>query len=350
MTHGQNLSPPAPLPWFVRFLAGFVAMLVLAQVVNEGLGLRFCQPLHNEILHHKVAFFREEVRHPGVVFLGNSQVHYGVMPPLLAAPQPGFNLALPGTGLETSWLLARDLVHGARKPEVLVLGVCPFMVARENSEVQCQFYRYGRVTDLPDYLAADPALPRSVLLSGCFRGVGNLFQYAIAAGRKPSRETKPEYLREGLGSYWLPSHVADAGKIKPAKWDKIEDFIKAAVFTFGDDSRPAAVLRRFRDLARERGVRLVVVYPPQHQALEARLYPEGGEQRFRDWIEPFCRKEGITYLDAATGAAYGDADFEDPFHLNARGAARFSRELAAYLWPGRAVAGGINPHPPTPSP
>src|SRR5262249_50320749 len=101
------------LRFFAGFAAGFVALTAAAYWLMETFELRFCQPFHNEILYHKVEYLRKTIRDPDIIYLGNSQMDYGVMPGFVAeelsrrgAPSGEcYNLALPGTGLETCWLL-----------------------------------------------------------------------------------------------------------------------------------------------------------------------------------------------------------------------------------------------------
>lgn len=325
--------------FFVGFAAGFAALTAAAYLLMELFGLRFCQPFHNEILYHKVEYLRRSIHNPEIVYLGNSQMHYGVMPGIVAdeltrrgqPADPGYNLALPGTGLETSWLLARDVLKDRHKPKVLVLGVCPFMLAVEHTERDCQYWRYGTLRDVAEYVQADPACPPSTLATGAFRGLSNLVEFGLARSRKPGMETRPEHLQQGLGGYWLPDQAAASHIVPEATWRHVLHNFFPARFTFRDDGRQALVLRRFRDLARDRGMNLVLVYPPQLPAFCQRLYLDNGEARFDAWITRLCRREGIAYYDLRDSARYVHEDFEDPVHLNARGAARFSRDLATVL-------------------
>src|SRR5688572_10517055 len=90
--------------WLVRFLLGAFFLWIGSYLLMEGLDLRFCQPLRMEHLR-KVWHFQQEVPTVDVVYLGTSQVHYGVMPALVyqAAQERGidlgrqFNLAVPGS-------------------------------------------------------------------------------------------------------------------------------------------------------------------------------------------------------------------------------------------------------------
>jgi len=327
------------LRFFAGFAAGFIALSAAAYWLMETFELRFCQPFHNEILFHKVEYLRKAVRDPEIVYLGNSQMAYGVMPAVVsnelsrsgAGSGEGYNLAVPGTGLETCWLLARDVLTGHRRPKTLVLGVCPFMLAVEHTERDCQYWRYGTLKDVVEYIEADPACPPSTLATGVFRGLSNLVEFSLSRSRKPSLETRPEHLRQGQGGYWLPEQAATNHIVPKATWQLILRKTSPARFTFRDDGRQALVLRRFRDLAREHGMTLVLVYPPQHPAFCGRLYAGDGETRFDAWITSLCQREGICYHDLRDPARYVHEDFEDPVHLNARGAARFSRDLAAVL-------------------
>jgi hypothetical protein len=227
--------------------------------------------------------------------------------------------------------MARDVLTGPLRPRVLVLGVSPFMLAVENTESGCQYWRYGNLTDLVEYVQSDRACSPGLLAAGPFRGLSNLAEFGIARSRKPSLETRPQHLQQGMGGYWQPEQASAKQALPPDRWQQVLDNFLPHAFTFRDDSRQALILRRFRDLAAAQNIRLVLVYPPQHTAFCNRLYRDGIEARYDNWLTAFCQREGIAYHDLRDPARYPDEDFEDPVHLNAHGAKQFSRALAKVL-------------------
>ncbi len=346
----RRLEPAhKPKPWLGPFLFSLVAAVLIAYLMVETLGLRFLQPFTAPDML-KVRFFQKEVLDPAVVFVGNSQIHYGVMPPVIAeaaesrgASASGFNLALPGSPLDVNCILARDLLKGRQKPRVLIVGVMPLEL-EAGGRVEAELL--GRYGDLDDILRAIRRgdLPPTQLVAGSFRGVENLLQAPFQSFKKPIHAYRYDHLKKGLGGWWAPEHVGEAAAVPPDTWramlaklgDRLGDrpgdrLPEARVFDFRDDSPPAEHLRAFRDLARQRGMRLVLVQPPQHPDYGKRLYAPGTEERCWAWLARFCQTQDMTYWDLNECGAYRHEDFADPVHLNARGAAKFSRRLGERL-------------------
>src|SRR5262249_47343409 len=122
--------------WGTSFVLSGLLTLTAAHLLVESCDLRFCQPFRHEHMA-KVRFFQVEVPEVDVVYLGSSQVHLGVMPPVIAQMAaehgvklgPQYNLAVPGAELEVSYILARDTLKGPRTPRLLVLGLMPVLMA-----------------------------------------------------------------------------------------------------------------------------------------------------------------------------------------------------------------------------
>lgn len=319
--------------WLVPFVSGLAATVIASYLIMNVLGLRFAQPVTCPDMR-KLRFFQTEVRDPAVVFVGNSQMHYGVMPPVVAGVDStlnGFNLALPGSPLDVNLILARDLLVSRQTPGVLVLGVMPLELEAGGRSEPELLNRYGSLGDIASGVKRGE-LPITDLAAASFRGVENLLQAPFGRLKKPIHAYRVDHLRQGLGGWWTPADVAGAPVVPPDIWQTmLSKLPEARAFQFHDDSKPARRLRGFRDLAEERGIRLVLVQPPQHPDYCRRLYAQGTEDRCRSWLDGFCTRERLVYWDLNQLGLYEHADFADPVHLNARGAARFSARLAQKL-------------------
>jgi hypothetical protein len=334
LTLATATAPARTRPWILSFLLSFVLTVVIAYVLMELLHLRFCQPFRMEHMR-KVFFFQHEVRHPAVVYLGTSQIQYGVMPPVVESEaarqgQPvgkGYNLAVLGADFELSWILARVTLKGDQRPEVLVLGIWPLVMA-ENGSGQTDFVcAYGNLADVYRQVELG-RVPPTDLVSTSFRGVANLLQYPFRSLRRPLAVYRDEHLKAGQGSWWLPDQVAGAFPLPADRWQAALDKLSGdRDLSFSDQTRPAWMLRSIRDVAREREIRLVVVTPPQHPDYPPCAYRSGSVERYQAWITDFCRREGIDYVDLDVPGIVDHEDFLDPLHLNARGADKFSRRL-----------------------
>jgi hypothetical protein len=270
------------------------------------------------------------------------------MPPLVQEETglTGYNLAVPGANLEISWVLARDLLQGEKRPQVLVVGIFPVIMDANNRNALDFYCRYAALADIAEHVQ-EGNLPPSALATASLRGLENLLQAPLYPFKKPPLRYRPDYLRLSQGSSWLPAQRNEAFTVPATEWTKRQQHFATEtdpvhpVFHFHDDSRPARTLLRLQALAAERGFHLLLVQPPQ--ALEQPTV----DARFRAWMTTFCEQHHLTYLDLHTGHHYAHADFADPIHLNARGAAKFSRQLAPLLL--RHTASPPSPTSPTPT-
>ncbi|WP_169709421.1 hypothetical protein [Deferrisoma camini] len=107
----------------------------------------------------------------------------------------------------------------------------------------------------------------------------------------------------------------------------------------GNDKKPVEVplskrrldvVRKFAQVARERGTQLIVVVPPVRVRPVPSLF-----QKYRRWLENTAGSEMFRVIDCAELPELGEADYKDFIHLNERGAERFSAIL------GRVFADGI---------
>ncbi len=82
------------------------------------------------------------------------------------------------------------------------------------------------------------------------------------------------------------------------------------------------------DQTRQAGARLVLVEMPMPKSHRERFYDHPEWSRLRERIHDEARRTGAEYVVASDWV--GDDGFQDPLHLNSRGAAEFSRQLAAH--------------------
>lgn len=346
-THARGIYlTPRPLPSgtahrsrtlgrsVAAFVLGFVLVIAGSHAATEEFGLRFCQPWRFDHMH-KVWYFQRQVENPGIVYLGTSQIYDGVMPVIVerelaghgVAVPPGYNLAVPGADLGMSWILARDLLQGKRKPRLVVLGVFPLVMAAGTPGAPEFFTRYASLADIAERIGQG-RLGSSAMATGALRGLENLLQWPVYTLKKPIRKYRGDFLAEGRGAAWLESDISMSTPPHPATWDEFARKRKLDLTTrlpFCDDSEPAELLRRFRRLAIERGFQLVILLPPQGTE------PDDLEKRFHLWMPAFCHAEGVLYWSMHDPAEYPRAEFQDPLHLNARGAAHFSKNLGQRL-------------------
>jgi hypothetical protein len=254
-------------------------------------------------------------------------------------PLRAFNLALPGAPLDLTLIVARDVLHGRRQPKILVLGIMPRAFLEHRGEQESDLlFRYGNLSDITAAVQRGE-LSITDLAAAPFRGVENLLQATFQRLKKPIHAYRHDHLQKGMGGWWAPADSADAPIVPHDIWrTMLSKAGDAHPLCLRDDSRPADLLRAFRDLAQERSIQLILVQPPQHPDFHKRLFVPGDEESYQTWINGFCRREGITFWEMSGPEGYEHGDFADPVHLNARGADKFSRRLAERLSGGTVFA------------
>lgn len=326
--------------WFWWFLISLVGTVTVANALTEELGLRFCQPCTT---HHalKIVTFQREYRNPGIVFIGNSQVFYGIVPSVVerAAAEhgmeigPGFNLGMPGAGLDVNAIIVRDAVVGQHSAEVMVVGVSPRVLAGERPEKLNHVCRFGSLRDVAEHtwdgdISPADAVPRA------FRGLACLLQYPMYEFVDPEEEYYHRgYVRSSRGCRWLPEQAGQYWRISADEWwQTVRRNGPPRSHVFSDDAASARTLLQFGNLATRRGQKLLLVYPPQHPDYLAALYEPGTVERYDRWVRDYCLRHGMKYVDLSEPDRYDlDLDFADPGHLNPRGAEKFSRRIAEVL-------------------
>ncbi len=338
MSHAPPLttSDPSNRSWrfVIAYAAGLVGTVAVAYGLMEALELRFSQPFTFSQAN-RAYYYQAHVKHPDVVYLGSSRIALGVIPDVVAAELTargapigrGYNLGILGGDLAIHRIVARDCLKGDRRPRLVVLGVSPFVVS-EGSQHLYHAHRYGNLADILDHVRAGWMGPLD-LVSDSIRGVENLMQFPLRGVMKPDPRHRDKHLAQSHGGWWLPQEAEHAPAPGPAP------FQQAPVdkFRFDDHTRPALALKQIQTLTRDRKMRLVVVQCPRHPQDPAGAAGAGVLDRYRQWIETFCRRRSIEYHGCDEQPSFKLDDFHDLNHLNAKGATTFSRWIAAVVAP-----------------
>jgi hypothetical protein len=100
-----------------------------------------------------------------------------------------------------------------------------------------------------------------------------------------------------------------------------------------------AALRAMAVEARQHGVRVLWVSPPVSRAYAGALDPVR-RKALRERAAALAKDCGVVWRDDADDPRFNDDDFFDVDHLNSRGAAQYSAELAKLLTPPGSHPGG----------
>lgn len=265
------------------------------------------------------------------LFLGNSLVQAGVDPQAFAAASPGRRVLNAGLGAtappEHDILLRRAL---PLKPSRIHYGFVDLQLFDRPPGGwgdlvgnRAMAYYLDPETSIRFYAADDPAAAWRMRLVAC---VPMLVDRHALWG-------KVERLRRRLG---------EVGRVAAAtnRFGRVDDFrlleaddpasfrrrcAKAADGPGGFNAPVADML----DLARQSGARMTLVEMPMPTDHRSRFYDHAEWSRLRARTRAMAKQAGADYVDAC--AWIGDEGFADALHLNAGGAAEFSRKMAAIV-------------------
>jgi hypothetical protein len=323
-----------PLPW------GLLGMLALAGAIEtqvagsadrlagyEGLAVRFA-----------LDAARREAPRCDVLSLGDSVVKFGFDPAEIEARTglKAYNLAVPGTPPPLTYALFRRALDAGAKPKVLVIGQMslggdPWANVSQFGE----FVGIGEAWSLA-WSCRDCSLFGAMITSRLIPSLR--YRYQIRAGLRGD----PVPDANNFLDTWNAGHGAELRPPRDASQSSTEQDRDANRF-----SQPWQVhgiyeqyFEKLVKLALSRGIAVYWLIPPMLPEVQTRRDALGLDDRhtgnlrtIHSWLP------GVVVLDARH-SGYPATDFFDPIHLNARGAARLSAEIAGVIARRRTEQGG----------
>ena len=323
-----------------RFPLGLLGMLALVALI-EGLESRsggaLAHPWAGDWRHARRA---AAVEAPAcrVLCFGDSLTKFGVAPRVLESRLGGraYNLAMGAAPPAASLvLLERALAAGARPAAILVdfaphlLGTSPRISSVLLPEVlgPLDAARLG-------WDARDPGLAASVLLGGLVPTIKDRGEIRVAildacngVDRDPRRLAGAAALRNWAvnrgghlairGARGFGDDAPWAGQLYPPEWS----------------ATPvnAAHVRRFLRLAGRHAIPVFWLIPPFSPEVHVRRACSDLDARYTAFVARVVRSfPGVTVVDGR-GAGYGGDVHADAIHLDRRGAAVFTEEVAAVV-------------------
>jgi hypothetical protein len=273
-----------------------------------------------------------------VLCFGDSLVKLGVAPPLVSrrSGRSSYNLALFAAQSPATYFMLRRALDAGARPEAVVVDFAPDLLPggpRYNLRQWGEFLALAESVDLA-WRARDAAFFAETMLGRLLPTVRarSEIRTNIHAALLDSRFS----LRSETLPHWRNWRLNAGGELTPADHDvtrplRPEDHGRLHSGTFWCDSINRQYISRFLSLAAARRIRvfwLLTPVTPEMQAERDRTGADGKFSRFvAGWLERF---PGLVVLDGRR-AGYDSAVFVDPIHLDARGAAALSDDVAAAL-------------------
>jgi hypothetical protein len=334
MSESPRKSRPSRAPW------GLVGMLGLVVAIEAGLERHHLDFTRFSIHDWRVSGREARAVAPGcdVLCFGDSLVKFGVAPRVIE-PRLGrrvYNLAVCDGQAPSSYFLFHRALEAGARPSAVVVDFVPHLLAagpRHNLRQWPELVTPREGLDL-SLTARHAAMAAELALGSLFPSVKDRYEIRVAvraALRGESSASRrgeiPDYVRqwhENQGAQLCAPRPAFRGEIDPAN---------PAYFPHAWKCHPTneTYLRRFLALAAAHRVRVFWLLPPVTPRFQARRDALGIEASHTQFVRRLQAEfANLTVIDARH-AGYDHSRFIDPLHLDRRGAAALSAELAGIL-------------------
>ena len=324
-----------------RWPAGFLGFLALV------VGFEGFVAGHDRTLRHPWGWdwfladraARKKVGDCGVLCFGDSLMKYGVSPQVVEreAGLKAYNLAVGGGHVSGSYFLLRRAIESGRRPASVVLNTVPHGMAGVPSEASAiwpELLDYRDCAEL-SWRARDPHFFASIATAKLLPSVRyrSGIRAAVTASLKgESTEMARGVLLADLRNWSVNRAAQMSGRDPSARTD---DASAIAPMVFPGSWRPNPLhvryLDEFFDLAKSKNIRAYWLVAPFAPAVQARREAMGRDSEYTAFIhEVQARHPEVVVLDARH-SGYGDLEHVNPIHLDLRGAATLSHDLAAIL-------------------
>jgi hypothetical protein len=315
----------------LRFLAGLVAVFVLAE-----LGVRAVSSRLDEPLEYYTPFAQQMVtemealesagRDSDLLFVGTSMVQLGInVAPFearLESVEAGHKAALPGGQPALMELWLRDEVLPRLNPRRVVWGVSSLDFNGKRPEPMVEVYQEGRAARVGVLANLDRFLARHLYLVRYREQLRDPIGLAhdLADGSRPAAQPDD-----------LESFLSDQPTPRAARTQPILDEIQGiALHEYEVGANEVRAFRDTVDLIRQSGAEVVVVVMPVPTEYVA-AHPQGDADyaEFRSALDRVTGELGVPVLDY--GREYLSDAFADYTHLTPDWSLRFSTVLAEKL-------------------
>jgi hypothetical protein len=290
----------------------------------------------------KVIAYRSLPKTPDVLYMGSSRTWMGVIPERISErlaaeglDVTGYNFGEPATTPLVHWMLLRDVVLPREKPRLITLDVGAREFNANNGRNDKPLRYLTRITDVPALLAERPSpneawtllYSNAVPSTRRFSDVRNWIQGRENPIVEPGGDDAVK-LQHADGSLEYTYTPPMTWEERRAYWDRV--YTGEVLRDYEIAGLPDYCFRRFLDLARAEGIKVVLINMPV-AADHMELFRNGEYDRYMEYI----RKISDEYGDAVDFVDYNTPErrppqalFHDTHHLNRAGAEYISDIIA----------------------
>ncbi len=333
------------------FPVGLLGMLALLIVVEMGLGRthRFDSDL-SESWRIKASAARRDALRADVLCFGDSLVEFALVPQVFEERLGGkaYNLALHAGTPSASYFLLKRVLDAGAKPKAVVVDFMPHQVTLNPGHELVRRRAWPELATLGNALDLwrtmhDGDLFGAIVLGKTFASVKARpdIRAAIAMGFRGESRPVDDVLRlaatyrnlkANRGAYVMPTSGRPAPDPSPANGD-----FTSLVY----DPTRLVYMDRFLRLATEHNIAVYWLVMPISPELQAVADASGADAQYSEMVRRFERRfPKLVVLDGRRTAGYGPGRFMDTIHLDGKGAAALTNEVADLM---------LNPRPEVPS-
>jgi len=333
------LSGPHPDRPRGRLPSGLLGMLALVAAVELTVARHrpdLASPLAED---WRFATWAAGRKAPGrdVLCFGDSLVKYGVLPRVIEARAGvrAYNLATSGGTMPSAYFLLRRALGSGARPRAVVTDFAALMLPDPDPPALQNYPELASLRDCLDLAWASRA-------AGFFAGAGlskalpsYQWRFEIRAAVRAALDGRSLSLRAALPFFWRAwegeggAQPMPRGRVRYPNEDFLIDGVSPGTWTC--EPRNEAYLDRFVALAGEQGIPVYWLMPPLCPEVHARRGRRGSDAAYGRFARAkLARHPNLAILDAR-GSGYDDSVHTDHLHLDRRGAAVLSGDLAAVL-------------------
>lgn len=319
-------------------LLGMFALVAALECVLGSLEGRYLVAFDRESWRHASEAARAEATHAEILTFGDSTIKFGITP---SAVESGgglstYNLAGFGGTPTYNYLMLKRAVEAGARPKAIVLGFVPGHCRMPAIFYSQQWMLFAEIRECLDMALTtrNASLPGVVLAGRLLPSLRRRFEIQDLVDRRikgkdlrePGR-TYEEHLR--LWSELQGADLLDPDRQMSMNVNLNDKFIFPDAW--GVEPSQWNYLRRILNLAGEINARVFYVLMPLGGASQAEADRRGLDERQAFMLRKIqAQYPGLVVVDARR-AAYPDAAFNDPVHLNMLGALRLSHDLGTVI-------------------
>lgn len=330
-----SLRPAGRLP----IPLGVVGMIALMVLIETGLGRseRFANDMA-VAWRLKAGAARREAASSDVLCFGDSLVEFAVLPEVLEERlgDKAYNLALhAGTPSASYYLLKRALAAGA-KPKAVVVDFMHHQIVLNPGHEQHRLRAWPELASVAEaidlgWTMRNGDLAGSILLGKVFASMKARpeIRSAIVSGVKGETWSVDDALRTPItyrnlkanrGAFVMPTSVRAAADPSPSNTDFTSKIWDTTRFVFID---------RFLRLAESHKIPVYWLVMPISPEFQAIADASGNDAQYSKFVAWKARQfPNVVVLDGRRTPGYGPSRFIDSIHLDGKGAAALTNELA----------------------